>query len=112
MDSYKIIGIAAFMALVVMLALLVMLRPLGIHKTFSQHAAASTVLSYYYVFIFAVTFPFLYIFFAEYAAPKLSLPTGFVWLFGAACALQVLCTLVPERKSHTQILTHRVLAGL
>lgn len=112
MEVYRLIGIGAFVVMSIALTLLIMRWPLGIHQTFSQHAAQSKRLSIYYFSIFATTMPLLWLFVTFYLMPKLSLPVSVSVLFGLTVFSQIVCTLFPEKGKGSNLLVHRIFAGI
>lgn len=112
MDStYHVLGIASIVVLAIGLALLAFRWPLGIHRTFSQHAAQSRGLSVYYFVLFATTLSFICLLFLYDLTQRYGLSVTTNLLVIAASFLQVSCTLFPET-SGASLRSHRILSGL
>lgn len=109
-ETYKYFGLLAIGVLMCGLLLLVTLWPQGIHKTFSQHAAASRYLVGYYAALFSVVLVLLNIFFIAWFVPVFKLPGAFIFFALSSSVLQLLCTLIPETRGW-KVPTHRLLAG-
>ena len=111
MEYFGFLYILASIALIIALLILVIRWPLGIHKTFSMHAAQSDGLSTYYTAVFSITMSWMatslvaLAVFTEltYVAPL---------LFAIAAVAQIVCTIFPESGSWRFILTHRIFAGV
>jgi len=86
--------------------------PLGIQKTFSQHAAQSRCLSLYYFFIFIITMPIICLFIYFWLIPQ-HYATSWVFVsFLFVTLTQIICTFFPERGSARQVFIHRLFAGM
>ena len=109
---WSLIFVTNLTALAISLAVLVLRRPLGVSKTFSQHAAQSNALSAYYFVIFAVTLPLFCLFIYSWLIPAYELSRATLYLFAVATVTQIACTLYPDRNSSRQVFTHRLLAGI
>ncbi len=108
-DKYLLL----FSLMVLVLGLLVLVKrwPQSRYKTFSQHAAVQKLTIYYYICLFVVVLPPLYLFFSDWLIPKYTLPSYVLVAVAVSSVSQVACTLVPEvggRKTQT----HQSLAGL
>jgi len=91
---------------------LVVKWPIGIHKTFSQHAAQSKALSIYYFLIFIVTMSAMSVGIWQWVSLQDPRFFGVFILFAFAAITQILCTLFPERGRSKQIVIHRIFAGM
>ncbi|MGB3023824.1 MAG: hypothetical protein WBB39_03380 [Candidatus Saccharimonadales bacterium] len=109
--TYHVLGIASIVVLAIGLALLGVKWPLGIHRTFSQHAAQSRGLSVYYFVLFALTLPCISLMFLYDLTPKYGVSVTTNLLVIAASFLQISCTLFPET-SGASLRAHRILSGL
>lgn len=110
MNLYQITGIISLLALCGLLLNLVLRWPLGVSKSFSQHAAQSDNLVRYYQVAFLLSLPGLAVFlvrdvFGEY---DIALLAGLLFILSSL--FQIACTFIPERGQN--ILKHRVLAGI
>ncbi|MGC5342227.1 hypothetical protein ACPXCE_09230 [Streptomyces sp. DT24] len=97
--------------LVTGLTLLVTRYPKGIHRTFSQHAAASRRLIVYYSALFGIVLPMLVTFFFAWFIPTYELSVWFGVFIVASSIFQFACTLIPET-SGWRVKYHRALAGV
>ncbi len=111
MDFFGQLYLYASIALVLSLLFLVLRWPLGLHKTFSMHAAQTKALSAYYTVVFCITMPLMTITFFAYAPSNLSSYTAPA-LFLIATIMQIACTFFPEKGARRKIILHRTLAGI
>lgn len=93
---YKHFILFALVILVPGLAFIPWRWPHDIGKTFSQHVADKMSSRIYYVALFSVSLPLVYLFFANYLVPALALPTSILIVVATSCLAQIGCTLVPE----------------
>ncbi|QQS19765.1 hypothetical protein IPL85_05880 [Candidatus Saccharibacteria bacterium] len=70
--------------------------PQGINKTFSQHAAAQNATIFYYIVLFLLALPILYLFFYKYFVPHYQLSNVVLYLVASSTLAQIACTFVPE----------------
>lgn len=75
--DHRLLLLAAIVILLAGLMTLVVRWPLGVKKTFSQHAAVRLSLRIYYSVIFGITLPLLLVFFVGWFVPVLRLPVRF-----------------------------------
>jgi hypothetical protein len=79
--------------------------------TFSEHAAQTRASKLYYVLLFSVTLPLLYLFFVQWFIPVHELGTAFALCIIVSLASQYVCTYFPDDGSATTPV-HRVLTGI
>jgi hypothetical protein len=111
MEIYKYFILYALLILVVGLVTLALKWPQGIHKTFSQHAAAQKVTIVYYIALFLLALPILYTFFYKYFVPHYQLSQVILYLVAASSLTQIACTFVPETGG-VRTRVHRLFAGV
>ena len=111
MDPLQLLGLLSIALLWLGLLLVPFIWPMGRHYTFSQHVATSRAGIVYYVVLFGVTLPPLYIFFTLWFQPTLQLPVAFSVIITISLATQLLCTLVPELPGPRTTI-HRLLAAI
>lgn len=70
--------------------------PRGVNATFSRHAAAQKLTIWYYIVLFAIALPLLFLFFMFWFVPYYGLSYWFLFFVGASQALQHIVTLIPE----------------
>ncbi|HET8709172.1 MAG TPA: hypothetical protein VFL85_02725, partial [Candidatus Saccharimonadales bacterium] len=70
--------------------------PQGIHATFSRHAAARNLTIWYYIVLFVVALPILFVFFAFWFVPYFNLSRWFLVIVGLSEILQHIVTFIPE----------------
>lgn len=109
MSLYYICGLVGCVTLVVALLVMVLLRPLSVHQTFSRHAAQSRALSIFYFLLFVIAMPLLWIFTHFYLMPLVGAPM-LSYLFAGVAVFQIFCTMFPE--SGDRVHTHRLFAGI
>lgn len=109
-ETYRYVGVSAVVILAIGLGLLAIRWPRGIHKTFSQHAAASRCLIVYYAVLFSIVLVLLNIFFITWFIPTFRLSGIFTVLILGSSLCQLLCTFIPETNSW-RIVVHRILAA-
>jgi hypothetical protein len=109
--EYKFVGLLAVAILAFGLTFLVVKWPLGIHRTFSQHAAVKRMLTTYYFALFSVALSLLLTFFITWFVPTFQVSRWFILLVAASSVCQILCTLIPETKGW-KVRWHQILAGL
>ncbi len=112
MEIERILGLVSIGLLASGLLLLAGRWPLGIHQTFSAHAAQSKKLSAYYFFIFAVTLPLFYVYLYGWVVPTLGASVWAAYIFLFVILTQIACTFFPETGSSTKVVAHRALAGI
>jgi hypothetical protein len=109
--QYKYFVLYALAILIIGLAYLVRRWPAGIQHTFSQHAARQKVTIYYYMALFSIVLPILYVFFDKYFVPKYQLPHIVLLLVGLSSIAQIACAIIPETGGKKTII-HQTLAGI
>lgn len=111
MESYKYFLVYALLVLIAGLILLVFRWPLGVHKTFSEHAAAQKGTVYYYIGLFLVVLTLLYLFFWKYFVPLVQPPGAFLYLVAGSSLAQIGVTLAPQTGG-LQTKIHMTFAGI
>lgn len=111
LSAFQGFGILGLLVLALGLFVLVLHWPLGMHKTFSQHAAVSRTTIVYYIVLFAISLLLLNLFFWLWFVPYFGIHWLFLVFVTIASILQIVVTLIPETKGK-QARTHRSLAGL
>jgi hypothetical protein len=80
------------------------------NRTFSQKAATSRASIIYYVVLFSVALPMLYLFFAELVIVELQLSDAFYLIMVISLLGQFICTLFPEKGG--TVVAHRLFTGI
>lgn len=111
MNAWTLVFVLNLIALFASLLLLVINWPLGIHKTFSQHAAQNKRLSLYYFSVFIITMPIMCLFIYFWLIPQYNVSNWVFVSFLLATFAQIVCTLFPEKGLRKQVLIHRLFAG-
>lgn len=109
--TIQLLGPIAVLILICGLAFLLIKWPQGRHKTFSQHVAVRRFTTYYYVGLFAVTLPLLFVFFSQWFVPTFQLSEWFMACVTVSLVAQFACTLIPE-VGGWKTKYHRMFAGL
>lgn len=76
--------------------------PQGLHRSFSQHVAVQRSSIWYYIGLFTLVLPLLWLFFAYWFAPVYQLSAWFLIFIGLAIIFQYAVTLVPEVGNKTR----------
>jgi hypothetical protein len=111
MQAYKYYILYALLILLIGLVILALRWPQGINKTFSQHAAAQKVTIIYYIALFLLVLPILYIFFYKYFVPHYQLSNLVLYLVAFSSLAQIACTFIPETGGMKTII-HQLFAGV
>ncbi len=110
-DSFKYLGLLAFVILIIGLAFLVIRWPQNNHLTFSQHAAKQRSSILYYIGLFSITLPLLLSFFIVWFIPTFDISAWFIVFLIVSSAAQYACTFIPET-SGWKVKYHRLLSGI
>jgi hypothetical protein len=109
--DYKFFGLAAFVLIVFGLAFIILRWPQAKHMTFSQHVAVGKRSIVYYVALFSVVLPLLFLFFADWFTPAFHLSYWFTVFVTISLITQYVCTLIPEIGGW-RTKYHRLLSGV